>query len=170
MKPKQQRFVEEYMVDLNATQAAVRAGYSKNTAAEQGHQLLQKTSIIEAVQVAQDAVSKRIEVTVDDVVTGLLAEAEGQEDSTPASRVAAWSHLGKHLGMDRKDINLRLEQKHADKMSQDERDAERARVDRELWAIMSPDAAKAEIQKLQGGIAELLKIEAKATAIDVDVD
>ncbi len=106
MKPKQQRFVEEYMVDLNATQAAVRAGYSKNTAAEQGHQLLQKTSIIEAVQVAQAEISRRTEVTVDGVITGLLAEAEGKADSTPGSRVAAWAHLGKHLGIFTDNLNL----------------------------------------------------------------
>ena len=134
--PKQQRFVEEYMVDLNATQAAVRAGYSKNTAAEQGHQLLQKTSIIEAVQVAQLAVSKRVEVTVDDVVIGLLAEAEGKADSTPSSRVAAWAQLGKHLGMDRKDINLRVEQKPGGDLTPDERAAELQRVQAELAELV----------------------------------
>ncbi len=106
MKPKQQRFVEEYMVDSNATQAAIRAGYSEHTAAEQGHQLLQKTSIIEAVQVAQAEISRRTEVTVDGVITGLLAEAEGKEDSTPSSRVAAWAHLGKHLGIFTDNLNL----------------------------------------------------------------
>ena len=42
---KQQRFVEEYLVDLNATQAAIRAGYSKKTAEQQAYQLLQKTSV-----------------------------------------------------------------------------------------------------------------------------
>jgi len=146
--PKQQRFVEELMVDSNATQAAIRAGYSEHTAAEQGHQLLQKTSIIEAVQVAQDAVSKRVEVTVDDVVTGLLAEAEGKKDSTAGSRVAAWAQLGKHLGMDRKDINLRHEQGPA--------------VD------MTPDEVKAELERVQAEIDELDAIEAKASAIDVD--
>ncbi len=144
MKPKQQRFVDEYMVDLNATQAAIRAGYSEHTAAEQGHQLLQKPSVIEAVQVAQDAVSKRVEVTVDDVVAGLWAEAKGKEDSTAGSRVAAWAQLAKHLGMDRKDINLRLEQKPAD---------------------MTPDALADELARVQ---AELDAIEAKASAIDVD--
>ncbi|SUV40803.1 Terminase small subunit [Avibacterium paragallinarum] len=39
---KQKRFVEEYLIDLNATQAAIRAGYSKNRASELGYQLLQK--------------------------------------------------------------------------------------------------------------------------------
>ena len=49
MTPKQQRFVEEYLIDLNATQAAIRAGYSKHTANEQGSQLLAKLSIQAAV-------------------------------------------------------------------------------------------------------------------------
>jgi phage terminase small subunit len=42
LTPKQARFVEEYLLDLNATQAATRAGYSKKTANEQGAQLLAK--------------------------------------------------------------------------------------------------------------------------------
>ncbi len=40
LTPKQARFVEEYLIDLNATQAAIRAGYSAKTANEQGAQLL----------------------------------------------------------------------------------------------------------------------------------
>lgn len=36
LTPKQERFCEEYLIDLNATQAAIRAGYSANTAREQG--------------------------------------------------------------------------------------------------------------------------------------
>ena len=65
------------------------------------------------------------------------------------------SHLGKHLGMDRKDINLRLEQKPADDMTPDELAAEIAQLNRERRALMSPDEAKAQIQRLQGGITEL---------------
>ena len=49
MTKKQKRFVEEYLIDLNATQAAVRTGYSVKTAMEQGYQLLQKTSVQEAI-------------------------------------------------------------------------------------------------------------------------
>lgn len=47
---KQRRFIEEYTVDFNATQAAIRAGYSEKTAAQQGHQLLNKTSVSEAIE------------------------------------------------------------------------------------------------------------------------
>ena len=46
---KQQRFVDEYLIDLNATQAAIRAGYSVKTANEQGSQNLAKLSIQQAI-------------------------------------------------------------------------------------------------------------------------
>lgn len=68
---KQQRFVEEYLVDLNATQAAIRAGYSEKTADKQGSQLLGKTSIAEAVRVAMDERSERTEITQDRVLAEL---------------------------------------------------------------------------------------------------
>ncbi|AUQ97905.1 terminase small subunit [Phaeobacter inhibens] len=52
LNEKQKRFAEEYLIDLNATQAAIRAGYSERTAEQQGYQLLQKTSVMEAVREA----------------------------------------------------------------------------------------------------------------------
>ena len=54
MTPKQERFVQEYLIDLNATQAAIRAGYSKKTAAEIGRQNLIKLDIQHAISKAQD--------------------------------------------------------------------------------------------------------------------
>ncbi len=71
LNDKQKRFVEEYLVDLNATQAAIRAGYSKKTAMEQGYQLLQKTSVSNAIAKAQEKRSKRTQVTQDRVVQEL---------------------------------------------------------------------------------------------------
>ena len=62
MTPKQERFVEEYLVDLNATQAAIRAGYSAKTAGWIGPQLLVKTHIAEAVAKGRDALSARTEI------------------------------------------------------------------------------------------------------------
>ena len=49
MTPKQTRFVEEYLVDLNATQAAIRAGYSAKTAYSIGQENLSKPEIANAV-------------------------------------------------------------------------------------------------------------------------
>lgn len=50
MNPKQQRFVAEYLIDLNATQAAIRSGYSKKTAASQAFDLLRKPEIAAAIE------------------------------------------------------------------------------------------------------------------------
>ena len=100
LTPKQQRFVDEYLIDLNATQAAIRAGYSPKTANEQGARLLVNVSISAAIKEAQQERQKRTLVTQDDVIRGLLTEAEWQgEGSSHSARVSAWAHLGKHLNM-----------------------------------------------------------------------
>lgn len=65
---KQQVFVQEYLVDLNATQAAIRAGYSKRTAEWIGPQLLGKTHVSEAVQKAMAKREERTEITQDRVL------------------------------------------------------------------------------------------------------
>lgn len=54
LTPKQQRFVEEYLIDLNATQAAIRAGYSEKTAYSVGHENLKKPEIQKAIEEAQN--------------------------------------------------------------------------------------------------------------------
>lgn len=71
LNAKQQRFVDEYLIDLNATQAAIRAGYSVKTANEQGSQLLAKLSIQEAISKAMAERSKRTGVNQDRVVLEL---------------------------------------------------------------------------------------------------
>lgn len=71
MNKKQQLFVDEYLIDLNATQAAIRAGYSKNRAGEIGWQLLQKTTIQAAISAAQARRSERTEITQDMVLAEL---------------------------------------------------------------------------------------------------
>lgn len=68
---KQRKFCEEYLIDLNATKSAIRAGYSEKTAMEQGYQLLQKTSVQEEIQRAMDERSKRTEITADRVLQEL---------------------------------------------------------------------------------------------------
>ncbi len=68
LTPKQARFVEEYLVDLNATQAAIRAGYSPRRASEFGYSLLQKNTVQAAIEAAQRARSARTGVTADRVV------------------------------------------------------------------------------------------------------
>ena len=71
LTPKQQAFVNEYLIDLNATQAAIRAGYSEATAQEQSSRLLSNVMVSEAVQAAMDKRAKRTEVTADRVIREL---------------------------------------------------------------------------------------------------
>ena len=68
MTPKQKRFVEEYLIDLNATQAAIRAGYSAKSAMEQGYQLLRNTSVATALSEAVQKRSERAGIDADYVL------------------------------------------------------------------------------------------------------
>ena len=125
LRERQKRFVEEYLVDLNATQAAIRAGYSEKTAMEQGYQLLQKTSVQKAIEEAQNKRLERIQISQDEVIRRLLENADiasgkkaivltqirKSEDGEivgddvaqlvyePSSVNKAFELLGKHLGM-----------------------------------------------------------------------
>ena len=92
---KQQRFVEEYLIDLNATQAAIRAGYSPKTANEQGARLLANASVQEAIAKAMAERSRRTGISQDRVIQELariafvnpkniidLEDASVREDAT----------------------------------------------------------------------------------------
>lgn len=71
LNDKQARFVEEYLVDLNATQSAIRAGYSEKTAGQQGFELLKKPEIQEAIAEAKAVRSRRTQITQDRVLQEL---------------------------------------------------------------------------------------------------
>ena len=68
LTPKQRMFVKEYLVDLNATQAAIRAGYSPKTAYSAGQRLLKEVEIQNAVQSAMDERGERVKITQDRVL------------------------------------------------------------------------------------------------------
>jgi len=76
LTPKQAAFVQEYLIDLNATQAAIRAGYSPKTANEQGARLLANVSVRGQVDLAMAERSKRTQVDADWLLTRLAGEAE----------------------------------------------------------------------------------------------
>jgi phage terminase small subunit len=118
MTPKQLRFVEEYLVDLNATYAAKRAGYAPRSASTTGYRLLQRPTVAAAVAKAQKERAARTRVSADRVVTerdsSELTEAEAalvsevSETRTAAGgtrkvklhcKLAALNALGKHLGL-----------------------------------------------------------------------
>lgn len=71
LTPKQQLFVEEYLIDLNGKQAAIRAGYSPKTAEVQASQLLSKLKVRAAIDKALAERSKRTGVNADRVVREL---------------------------------------------------------------------------------------------------
>ena len=87
--PKRQRFVDEYLVDLNATQAAIRAGYSKSTAGSIGGEILQKPEIQAAIAERMAERASRTEITQDRVLQELARIAFGD-----ARRVMSWGPDG----------------------------------------------------------------------------
>lgn len=75
LPPKQELFCEEYLKDLNATRAAIRAGYSKKTSMEQGYQLLQKPSVAKRIAQLKEERSERTKINTDWVLQRLGEEA-----------------------------------------------------------------------------------------------
>ena len=69
LNPKQERFVVEYLVDLNATQAAIRAGYSPKTAGVQAFDLLKKPEIAAAIELQRHVHATSTGLTVERVLT-----------------------------------------------------------------------------------------------------
>jgi len=104
---KRRRFCEEYVVDLNATAAAKRAGYSERTAEVQGCRLLKNVQVASYVAELQTDAAKRNEVSVDKVI-GMLAasytDAKAANQHGPAVRAAEL--LGKRLGMFRDRVEV----------------------------------------------------------------
>ena len=99
---RQERFVQEYLVDLNATQAAARAGY-KN--AEKGRQLVTNGNVSAAIQKAKAERQKRTEVTQDYVIEKLKEIADKpasdcmESDLKYANKLKALEMLAKHTGV-----------------------------------------------------------------------
>lgn len=117
MTPKQERFVQEYLVDLNATRAAIRAGYSEKRASEYGYQLLQKNTVQTAIQQAMQEQQQRVQIDQDYVIEKLREIASREASDAPDSelkysgKLKALELLGKHLGMfeDRLRVNAHID-------------------------------------------------------------
>lgn len=71
MTPKQQRFVDEYLIDLNATQAAIRAGYSVDTARQMGSENLSKPDIADAIAEKRRKQAEKLDLSADRVLREL---------------------------------------------------------------------------------------------------
>ena len=105
LSPKQERFVSEYLIEPNATAAAIKAGYKEKTASQQGHNLLQNPEIKSAIKSAQKERAKRTQVTQDYVIEKLKKIADMKAGDYPGSglrfgnQLKALELLGKHLGL-----------------------------------------------------------------------
>lgn len=92
---RQKRFCEEYMVDLNATQAAIRAGYSEKTSYSMGHENLKK--IRAYICKLMNARSLRTQVTGDRVLLELAKKAFAEEGEKTKDKLKALEMLAKYL-------------------------------------------------------------------------
>jgi phage terminase small subunit len=92
LNPRQKAFVQEYLVDLNATQAAIRAGYSERTARVQGPRLLSNVAVQREIEKGQDRREKRLEITADRIRRELARIAFGD-----AKKVMSWGPDGVEL-------------------------------------------------------------------------
>ncbi len=107
LSDKQRRFCEEYLIDCNATQAAIRAGYSERTARTQGQRMSTKSNIQKYITQLQAERGKRLSISQADVIRELSALAfqplDGENMTTGAIKVSekirALELLGKHFGM-----------------------------------------------------------------------
>lgn len=100
MTPKQQTFVNEYLVDLNATKAAIRAGYSEKTANEQGARLLANVSVSTAIQQAQEERAEKLGRSAEDVLRDIQSlTKEARENGDLKTALKGLELEGKHLGM-----------------------------------------------------------------------
>lgn len=98
LTPKQAAFVREYMIDLNATQAAIRAGYKEKTAYQTGAENLRKPQIQQAIQELHKAAEEKCAVTVEWILSEIAKIAQDEEVKT-ADRLRALELLGKRLGL-----------------------------------------------------------------------
>ena len=94
---KQARFVEHYLITLHASEAARLAGYSEKTAQQMARENLLKPVIAAAIKEAQDGVSKRNQITVDEVVSELKRHSVGAKRDMITMR--GLQLLGQHLSM-----------------------------------------------------------------------
>ena len=100
LTPKQETFAQEFLLDLNATQAAIRAGYSARTAQEQSSRLLANEVIKNAVDAAREKAVDKVSVTIEKVLQDLEdARLKALEAKQFSPAVRASELQGKYLKM-----------------------------------------------------------------------
>lgn len=96
---RQHRFVEEYTVDFNATQAAIRAGYSSRSARQTASEILTYPDVKEAIQKRQAHSAQKFEIRREQAVQGILNAIDlAIARQNPQAQIAGWKEIGKMLG------------------------------------------------------------------------
>lgn len=101
---KQKRFADEYLTDLNATQAAIRAGYSRKTAYSIGDENLRKPEIQKYIQERLKERQERFEITQEMIVNELCKLGFAKIDAEflkPSDKIKALELTARMLGLDR---------------------------------------------------------------------
>lgn len=120
MSEQQKRFAEEFLVDLNATQATIRAGYQTKSPNRIGYQLMENAAVRIAIDALRAERSKGSDVTKDFVLRGIQAAiVKAEESNNLTALLRGYELLAKHLGMfiDRTEISgpdgdaIKMEQK-----------------------------------------------------------
>jgi len=143
---KQQRFVAEYLIDLNATQAAIRAGYSEKTAYSIGGENLKKPEIADAVAAGQAKRAGVVEITAEKVLRDLEeVRVMALKDGAYGPAAKAIELCGKHIGMfvERSESSVTLNNA-IDRPPQETREQWIARRQKELAGAMGPTAGTAD--------------------------
>lgn len=100
LSPKQERFCQEYLIDLNATQAAIRAGYAPRSAAARGSRLLCSPDIRAAIEAAMQERSRTVERTAQDVLRDLQSlTQEAWQGGDLKTAMKGLELEGRHLAM-----------------------------------------------------------------------
>ena len=97
LSDKQKRFCKEYVVDFNATRAAIAAGYSKRTARSVGWENLTKPDIQNYIQSLQSSQLERLEINADEL-TSFFRSVMNNEEARDSDRIKAAENLGKRIG------------------------------------------------------------------------
>lgn len=119
LSPKMERFVEEYLVDLNASAAVERAGYKTRNRNKMAAELIRHPLVKAKIEESMGERRERMELTADYVINKLVDIVEKTESGNPSAALRGLELLGKHLGLykDRQEISgpdgeaIKMEQK-----------------------------------------------------------
>lgn len=163
LTPKQQRFVEEYTVDCNGAQAAVRAGYSKKTAKEQASRLLTNVNVKEAIQKRLSEMA----MEADEALKRLADIARGSVD--PFMSADDNGNVYIHLGTDeaKSNYNLLRKVKQTKTTTRGKDDYEREEV-RTEFELHDAKSALVDILKMHGRFTDRIEIKTELTVKGLD--